>query len=1612
MRKIIVLLAVLFVAFQSTAQNVNNHPITIDEAEQIAASFFDHIGGKKSNSAKRQAKGLYDKPVLAYKAGTEQDVSFYVFNNTTEGFVLIGGKSDMPSILGYSYTGAFDYDKAPGNFLWWMKQYESSGTLKKTSSDQTKHSIEPLLTTRWGQNEPFNNAIPSLGPNYKAFPTGCTATAMSQVMKYYEHPQHGIGSNSYSITYNGSNTLNFYADFANTIYDWNNMLDHYSTDYNQAQANAVSTLMYHVGVAENTRYGSGGSSASSHDGALAMINNFDYDKSMKKTARLYYTDDEWCQLIYDELLNSRPIIYSAEKSNEGVTIGHSFVIHGYDMENDLYAINWGWSGYCDGFFSLIGQNPLNPYQPESISKTRMGVIKRDISIQQCTDYTDVTYSDNDDECNRTPSLKYDIWDSQEQYKHLKGVCCDGISQVKIFLQNGSYLPETKCGYTYKWSLNEDIGKLSNTDNPKEVTYTAPDVFPGKDNESIYTVKAIIHYSNGDPAKEGYQEVPIQISRVPLVLVHGLNANGGTWLSFEKYLINKGAYRRNIIRRADYSEHNCSQFVVNRLVVSDNINMVKKYALVEGFIATKCDVIGHSMGGILSRLHIQYNNGSTNVNKLITVNTPHSGSPLGDVFGKWEKVPTFKSTDAIKDLALNSSAIDNYLNSPTNLSKAVGVPIHAVETEYTGGYSLSYTNWLTALNAICVNSGIHMFYNDINDGVVSVTSQRGGCNRYSHFKGLNHCASPNNGNVHSKLYDLLKSPNKSAEFSRGGFYPIDLSYQSAKARSAQIKSMKSSGSSIIIERENSTIKVSFTNSADFDNFSSIVSFGDDSLQVFTVPTFTCSIPKTFSGKIEVFSILSSDDGNYSYLTNNIDVVTPLLSPQRLEVVSLDDPILIGDITPITLACTWSNDSTTYVKPDYIEENDGIFTYNDGLLNAKAEGGSNVRFYFNNLSCNAYLSVSSRGELSLVTSGDKYHGNFLDEPGYNSNQTIFYNIKPNEGGTYVCQIVSRDGIEMATYNGTKLSKKVIDRKKDNKDEQLKFYYTPMNGGLNNAKFNYGVIVKNLINGAIYYQKGGSTDNLSSSQLDPGYYFSSPVTTTIKTDMIPYTGTYAVYPAFSIDAGNTWNEMKFDISKNVPIIEIVGGENPEKINLPISVSQSEIQLGKTAKFFFSDYYSGQIQYTSSDNRIAEVTYDGTIITNHIGIASIKVEISGDDNYLPEEKYFTIYVVEHKMNPLLMAVPSCKLKVGESTNILIPNNYRGNISYTTSPSNVLRILSDGTIEALSSGVATIQAISSKDEDYYETVNTFTIEVIEDELEMQEELSIKKMPTIGIDNVISDNNSTMSVMVYNNTNNYINNATLYYSIHLDKGRKSNWHVKADLPASTGYTLNHDLLTLKEYMTPGTQYTCYFYKDAQYSIPMNLPSVSFTYGESCNIDVKIDDSNYSTVSLPFDANIPHGMKAYTIGAFYENSIVLSEASFLSKHNSYIICGLPKTYSFSGILYPVNQNPQSGFMIGLHNNTIIPKNNYYVDDNSGNLMKTSVDRPASRWSAYATLPQGAAATISLNNDNPSGIEEIINCSMDSNVFGIYTVDGKKIPFFQNGVNIIKYSNGTIRKVFLR
>jgi len=86
------------------------------------------------------------------------------------------------------------------------------------------------------------------------------------------------------------------------------------------------------------------------------------------------------------------------------------------------------------------------------------------------------------------------------------------------------------------------------------------------------------------------------------------------------------------------------FEVNRTFVGGYIDELIKNCGQNRLSAGKVDVVGHSMGGILSRLYIQEGVGAItykkNIHKLVTINTPHSGSPLANIvegkdgFFKW------------------------------------------------------------------------------------------------------------------------------------------------------------------------------------------------------------------------------------------------------------------------------------------------------------------------------------------------------------------------------------------------------------------------------------------------------------------------------------------------------------------------------------------------------------------------------------------------------------------------------------------------------------------------------------------------------------------------------------------------------------------------------------------------------------------------------------------------------------------------------------------------------------------------------------------------------------------------------------------------------------------
>ncbi len=310
------------------------------------------IGSKKS----APALGLNaQSPQLVFTGEAENGVpAYYVFTNPSATLFVSADDVAVP-LLGYSETGNFDPQNMPPQMQWWLEQYareiqwgSSNGvaTADPKAASASMPAIAPMLKTTWDQGSPYNKYCPSIGGQQTV--TGCVATAMAQIMKYYQWPQAQVPSISY--TWNGQKLTS-----PAVTLEWNNMLDSYSGDYTTAQANAVGRLMQAAGYSVAMSYNisaNGGSGAYSTDVRGALVNTFGYDVSAEYLLRDFYGPDEWAQLIYDNLKTTGPVYYSGS-STKG---GHAFVCDGYDG-NGMFHINWGWSGTSNGYFVLSALNP-------------------------------------------------------------------------------------------------------------------------------------------------------------------------------------------------------------------------------------------------------------------------------------------------------------------------------------------------------------------------------------------------------------------------------------------------------------------------------------------------------------------------------------------------------------------------------------------------------------------------------------------------------------------------------------------------------------------------------------------------------------------------------------------------------------------------------------------------------------------------------------------------------------------------------------------------------------------------------------------------------------------------------------------------------------------------------------------------------------------------------------------------------------------------------------------------------------------------------------------------------------------------------------------------------
>ena len=340
-RKILTL--VVFMLLFSLGAKANS--VDAERARRVATTFLNNNGVRSIELADVTS-------VVGFS-------NVYVFTTETS-FVLISADDCVQPILGYSLTGRFDFENMPDNKRAWIQGYSdeiryavdnqfrgSSEVAQQwhdyaegnTNIGRVVTAVTPLIQTQWNQDWPYNNLCPD------GTVTGCAATAMAQVLKYWNYPPTGIGMHSY-----GWNGQTVSADFGSTTYDWDNMLNTYDDNSTETQQTAVATLMFHCGVALDMNYGwawSGGSSAYSSTTAGAFINYFNYSTETQLFSRSYYSDTEWINMVKAELNQSHPIWYCGN----GAGGGHAFVCDGYNNQN-YFHFNWGWGGYCDEYYTL------------------------------------------------------------------------------------------------------------------------------------------------------------------------------------------------------------------------------------------------------------------------------------------------------------------------------------------------------------------------------------------------------------------------------------------------------------------------------------------------------------------------------------------------------------------------------------------------------------------------------------------------------------------------------------------------------------------------------------------------------------------------------------------------------------------------------------------------------------------------------------------------------------------------------------------------------------------------------------------------------------------------------------------------------------------------------------------------------------------------------------------------------------------------------------------------------------------------------------------------------------------------------------------------------------
>ncbi len=354
--KLLLLFGIIFFSLE-----LSSKPISAGEAKTLANNFL-------TNNYELYNLGL--EANFEFKSIYQHEINnqaVYYIVNFKQGWVIISADDRVMPIIGFNYSGEILLENQSPEWNLWMSTKAQEINHVKTESLSSAEEIDeawknlrdgisasktngtggPLLLSTWDQDSKYNALCPeeSFGPGGHVY-AGCVATSMAQIMYYYKYPFQGVGNHGFYDYNYGYLSV----DFGSSYYDWNQMVNSLTTNYN----NEVAEILYHCGVSVDMQYSATGSGAYTYDCVNAFKNYFNYDNGVNIDYKSSNTDQQWKNKIISSIDAGIPLLYFGWPLTGGS--GHAFNVDGY-QGSDYFHFNWGWSGSYDGYYYLTSLNP-------------------------------------------------------------------------------------------------------------------------------------------------------------------------------------------------------------------------------------------------------------------------------------------------------------------------------------------------------------------------------------------------------------------------------------------------------------------------------------------------------------------------------------------------------------------------------------------------------------------------------------------------------------------------------------------------------------------------------------------------------------------------------------------------------------------------------------------------------------------------------------------------------------------------------------------------------------------------------------------------------------------------------------------------------------------------------------------------------------------------------------------------------------------------------------------------------------------------------------------------------------------------------------------------------